>query len=144
METVVGIVPFDEVCLGIRTEVFVHEQGVPPELEEDGKDPESVHFLATVAEKPVGTARLRWLEARVAKVERVAVLASHRRLGVGRRIMDRVEEYIRERGGTRIVLAAQSSVLNFYAQRGYRVEGDPFLDAGIDHRWMTRSAAPKE
>src|SRR5262245_19964935 len=66
----------------IRRTVFVEEQAVPAELEMDGRDAEAEHFLARVGTLPVATARARrtpkgW------KVERVAVLAEQRKLGVG-------------------------------------------------------------
>jgi predicted GNAT family N-acyltransferase len=133
---VVRRVPYSLACLRIRTEVFVDEQRVPAELEEDGLDPKAVHWLAEVHDEPAGTARLRWVEPGVGKVERVAVRRPWRGRGVGAGLMDAIEAYARAEGAQRLVLAAQVPVVAFYAARGYRAQGPTFVEAGIDHRRM--------
>ena len=45
-------------AISVRRAVFVDEQGVPEELELDGRDAEATHFVADDG-RPVGTARLR-------------------------------------------------------------------------------------
>lgn len=62
----------------IRIAVFQDEQGVDPALEFDGLDEQSQHFLAFLNDKPVGTARIREINAQMAKIERLAVLKSAR------------------------------------------------------------------
>lgn len=58
-----------EKCQDLRMEVFVAGQGVPVELELEYED-ESLHFLATVAGREVGTGRLRPVQPYI-KFERV-------------------------------------------------------------------------
>jgi ElaA protein len=71
-----------EQALAIRRTVFIEEQGVSEALEFDGLDQEARHLLASVDGEPSGTLRMRLLErGRVAKIERVAVLAPCRHLG---------------------------------------------------------------
>ena len=72
-----------ETCLEIRREVFVRGQQIPEEIEVDGLDPGCIHILARLQGIAVGTARLREVDGQ-AKAERVAVLATSRRLGLGR------------------------------------------------------------
>ena len=58
---------------GIRREVFIEEQGVPEEVEMDGRDDEAVHVLASVdGEAPAGCGRLMFSGSE-AKIGRVAV-----------------------------------------------------------------------
>jgi len=57
---------------GIRREVFIEEQGVPEEVEMDGRDDEAVHVLASVDGEPAGCGRLMF-SGSVAKSGRVAV-----------------------------------------------------------------------
>lgn len=59
-------------CQDLRMEVFVAGQGVPEELELEFED-ESIHFLATAADEPVGTGRLRPTGCFI-KFERVSLL----------------------------------------------------------------------
>jgi predicted GNAT family N-acyltransferase len=126
-------------CQAVRHSVFVEEQGVPVELELDGRDPECAHFLAIDASgAPLGTARSRALGS-IAKIERVAVLARARGAGVGRALMAAVERDAAERGFTCLKLSAQVTVLEFYAALGYREISATYLDAGIEHRDMLKS-----
>ena len=58
----------------VRQAVFQAEQGVEPELDFDGKDETSEQIIAYIDGKPVGTARIRYLNDKIAKIERLAVL----------------------------------------------------------------------
>ena len=121
----------------IRRRVFVEEQGVPAELEWDGRDPECAHVLALVNRDPVGTGRL----LPTGKIGRLAVLASSRRHGVGSRLLRRLTELARERGLPEVHLHAQVSALPFYAAHGFVAEGREFEEAGIAHRRMRLALA---
>jgi predicted GNAT family N-acyltransferase len=127
-----------EICLTIRREVFVQGQNVPLEIEIDGLDSDCTHFLARVDGDPVGTARLREVGGE-AKAERVAVLEAWRGYGIGRRLMEAVEEEARSGGLPGMVLNAQVSVIPFYEGLDYQAEGDVFLEAGIEHRTMRKA-----
>jgi predicted GNAT family N-acyltransferase len=125
-----------DAALALRHEVFVDEQGVPPELEVDGEDPACVHVLATVDGLLVGTARLREVDGH-AKAERVAVRATARRQGVGRALMAALEQEA-ARTHTWLHLHAQDTAIPFYLDLGYVVDGAPFTEAGIVHVAMRR------
>ena len=51
-----------EAIENIRIRVFQQEQGVDPALEFDGYDDYCVHFIAYLAQKPIGTTRIRYIE----------------------------------------------------------------------------------
>lgn len=128
-------------CMALRQRVFVLEQHVPLELEVDGEDDHCVHFLAVAGGVDVGTARLKALSALVAKAQRVAVDAAHRKHGVGRALMLALESAARARGHTSVVLSSQVSAIGFYERLGYVAHGDVYDDAGIPHRDMTKQLA---
>ncbi len=125
------------VCLEIRRRVFVEEQQVPLEDDQDGFDDEAVHFVARLDGRAVGAARLR-VVGEAAKAQRVAVLPDLRRGGVGRALMAALEGEARRRGLAEVVLHAQVPVIPFYERLGYTAEGDVFLEAEIPHRLMRR------
>lgn len=132
-----------ETLLAVRLPVFVDEQHVPVEIEEDGADPDCVHALAEAGDgTPIGTARLD----ATGHVGRVAVVAAWRRRGVGARLMAHLTDVARARGLPRIELSAQVQALPFYEALGYVAEGPVYLEAGIEHRRMTlelpRAAPP--
>jgi predicted GNAT family N-acyltransferase len=132
--------PLLEAAFDLRREVFVVEQGVPPELEIDELDPLATHLVAIVDEAVIGTLRILQHEGEV-KVGRVAVRAAARRTGVGARLMEQAAAIARERGFDEIVLHAQISVAGFYRRLGYVEEGDPFEEAGIPHIAMRKKIA---
>ena len=124
-------------CLAIRRRVFIDEQGVPESAELDGLDREAVSWIARLADQPIGTARARIL-AGSAKAERVAVLPEYRRQGIGEALMRVLERWAFDRGLERVTLNAQESAVPFYQRLGYAVRGEPFEEAGIPHRAMSK------
>ncbi len=134
--TIVGPERFAE-CLALRMEVFVEEQKVPRDEEEDGLDPECTHFLATAGGEAIGTARLRLLRGD-GKAERVAVRAAARGRGIGRALMEALEAEALRLGAEAVHLNAQLAAIPFYEALGYTARGPEFLDAGIPHRAMTK------
>ena len=129
-------------CRALRRAVFIDEQGGPEALEWDGLDASARHFLVrerapASEEVALGTARMRIVDGH-AKAERVAVRQDARTRGVGRFLMLAVEAHARRRGLPAIVLHAQVTAIPFYERLGYRAHGGIFLDAGIDHREMTK------
>lgn len=126
-------------CLSLRRSVFVLEQGVPLELELDDKDAGCTHFLAHDGDVDVGTARLFRGDGTEAKVQRVAVIASHRKSGVGRALMQALEAEARRQGADLIVLSSQVTAIPFYERLGYHAHGDVYDDAGLPHLHMSKA-----
>lgn len=73
----------------IRRSVFQGEQGVDPELDFDGLDEKAEQIIAYLEEQAVGTARIRYLDDKTAKIERLAVLPLARGQGIGQQIMEK-------------------------------------------------------
>ncbi len=122
-----------ETLLAIRVAVFVEEQGVPLELEEDEHDARASHLLATLPEAgAVGTARL--LDN--GHIGRMAVRAPWRSRGIGSALLQALIEHAHDRGTDELFLNAQCSAESFYQRFGFLAEGDVFDDAGIPHRRM--------
>ena len=130
----------------IRETVFIHEQGVPVELEWDGLDLSCAHVLAwNDREEAIGTARMQ----QNGTIGRMAVLKDWRRRGVGRALLQTLLELAVRQGLPGVTLSAQTHALGFYERAGFHVVGKPFMDAGIPHRKMEKElllpeAGPKE
>ena len=118
----------------IRFKVFCEEQGVPREIELDEHDAASVHALAFLGRKAVGTARL----LPDGHIGRMAVLRDWRNRGLGGLMLQRLIEKARERGDKQIVLSAQVHAVPFYRAHGFVTEGDEYMEAGIRHQEMRR------
>jgi predicted GNAT family N-acyltransferase len=119
--------------IAIRTEVFVKEQNVPAELEIDGMDNDSYHFLATLTDGThVGTARLM----KSGQIGRMAVLEPYRNAGIGQKLLVSAIAKAQTLGIAEIFLHAQVHALDFYMRNGFEAFGSEFDDAGISHRAM--------
>jgi predicted GNAT family N-acyltransferase len=130
-------------AFNIRVKVFVEEQGVPRELEMDEYDvsPDACHhYLVTEDEKPIATGRWKEFEPGVVKMQRIAVLQSYRGSGVGKFLLQGMEEEAASLGYKESVLDAQCTAEMFYLKLGYRTEStEPFLDADIPHVRMRKA-----
>jgi predicted GNAT family N-acyltransferase len=66
----------------------------------------------------------------------MAVLKSHRRKRVGKKLLTRAVTIAKKRGAWKIYLHAQVPVVAFYESAGFRCVGPVFDEAGIAHRKM--------
>ena len=119
----------------IRETVFIHEQGVPVELEWDGLDLSCANVLAwNDRGEAIGTARMH----QNGTIGRMAVLKDWRGRGVGRALLQTLLDLAVRQGLPRVTLSAQTHALGFYERAGFHVVGEPFIDAGIPHRKMVK------
>ena len=123
----------------VRAAVFTGEQGIPANIVFDDHDLIALHFVAQQDTLIVGTARVVLLNRKQAKVERMAVIASARRRGIGRQIMQFIEDEMEKRRVAQIILHARYDVADFYRSCGYRQAGGPFQEAGIKHIVMRKA-----
>ena len=122
----------------LRTRVFVEEQGVPPEIEQDAADDDAVHVLSRDdAGAVVATGRLL-VRGSTAGIGRMAADASVRGRGHGAAVLAELHRQAVLRGVTAIELHAQVSARGFYERAGYTAVGDDYLEAGIPHVTMIR------
>ncbi len=121
----------------VRRLVFVDEQNVPIEEEIDQYEEDSVHFVAYDGSKPVAAGRLRILED-TGKVERICVLGDYRKTGLGRQVMEAIEQHATELGASKAKLNAQTHAEAFYGKLGYETVSGIFMDAGIPHVTMVK------
>jgi len=119
--------------LRIRYRVFVDEQGVPVELEQDAQDPGALHLLAWPnQQQAVATARL----LADGQIGRLAVLPAWRRQGIGCALLNRLIRVARDRGQDSVFLHSQCAAETFYRRFGFIATGQVFEEAGIAHRRM--------
>ena len=124
----------------LRTRVFVDEQGVPPEIEQDDRDAIAVHALSRDAGgRVVATGRLLIGDDGRASIGRMATDAAARGSGHGAAVLAELQRQATLRGISEIELHAQVSARGFYERAGYTAVGDEYLEAGIEHVTMRRS-----
>ena len=130
-----------QTCLRLRWTVFVEEQGVRPSDELDEHDhADAVHALAVLDRVPCGAGRFIFVERGVAKIQRMAVVDDVRGRGVGKALLDFLEQEAGRRGASRLTLWAQVRARPFYEKAGYAPVGGEFDDGtGIPHQRMDKS-----
>lgn len=127
--------------LSLRQRVFIVEQR-SPYLDADGHDARAWHLLGR-DEGGILIAYLRLLEPgtrfREPSIGRVLVRPGNRGRGLGKRLM---QEGLFHAGrlfpGNPIRISAQTVLLKFYEDLGFRQEGKPYDEDGIEHCEMVR------
>ena len=77
----------------VRTIVFVNEQNVPPEREQDKHDDHAVHFIGYKDARPIAASRVRLIDS-YGKLERICVLKEFRGKSYGSQIIKFMEKVI--------------------------------------------------
>lgn len=123
----------------LRTRVFVGEQGVPPEIEQDDRDATAVHALSRdESGRVVATGRLLLGDDGRAGIGRMATDATARGRGHGAAVLAELHRQAAERGMVEIELHAQVTARGFYERAGYAPVGEEYEEAGIAHVTMRR------
>lgn len=127
-------------ALSIRQTVFIHEQNVAPELEVDGEDDSKSHVVGYLDRQPIATARIGFIDDnKTVKIQRVAVLSSHRGKNFGLGLLEEIEKEAQNMGAERLILSSQDHAIPFYEKLGYSVSNkEGYLDAGIPHHDMEK------
>lgn len=128
-----------EDALKVRKIVFVEEQNVPPDEEIDEFENVATHFVCyNDNHEPIGAGRFRQLDD-IGKIERICVLPSYRKNGVGKLIMNAIINYAKEKGFNKVKLNSQTHAIPFYEKLGFTIASDEYMEAGIPHRTMIKT-----
>jgi predicted GNAT family N-acyltransferase len=121
----------------IRSLVYLGGQDCPYAEEFDGNDfAGSTHLIARNGREPVGTMRIRWF-AGFAKVERAAVRAEHRGLGISEILMDRCLRLAADKGYRRIIAHGQVRLTSHWIRSaGFRVREGRGRFVFSDHEYV--------
>lgn len=122
----------------VRMAVFQSEQGIEPELDFDGKDETSDQIIAYMNAQPIGTARIRYLDDRTAKIERLAVLPIARGKGIGKLIMEKAIALAVQKKMQEVIIHSQEYIQGLHQKLGFEPEGAVFEEAGIPHVKMRK------
>jgi DNA-binding MarR family transcriptional regulator/ribosomal protein S18 acetylase RimI-like enzyme len=108
-----------------------------PVPSDDVTPPKGVFLVARIGGKPVGCGGLRFKEG-FGEIKRMWVASSARGLGVGRRILETLEEHARGRDLAVVRLETNKSLKEaqaLYRKSGYR-EIAPYNDEPYAHHWF--------
>ena len=118
----------------IREEVFMKEQGFENEF--DDLDAIST-FVVIYDNQAMATGRF-YPSDNAYVIGRVAVLKPYRNKGLGKLVIQSLEEEIQSINGKHIELSAQQRVQSFYENLGYARVGDVYYDEYCPHVKMIK------
>lgn len=130
--------------LVLRSEVFVVEQAcVYQDL--DGKDQRAMHLMGWRNNELVAYARLLppGISYETASIGQVATSPAVRGMGIGRLLVGKAMETVREVfGAAAVTISAQAHLEAFYNAWGFVAQGVTYLEDGIPHVEMISLASP--
>lgn len=123
----------------LRWQVLRRPWNQPEGSEKDDREDESWHRAVFCGGQIAGVARIQMNSLSEAQIRYMAVAPEFRGRGIGRLLVESLEEVAREQGAEKIMLDARSEAVGFYLVLGYQVVGDSYLlfDA-IQHYLMEK------
>lgn len=121
----------------IREEVFVKEQKFQNEI--DSIDSLAIHLVAFDEDKPIATCNYYYNKSKKSYIlRRLAVLKEYRQKQIGSKLIETVEDLIKNNGGGIFSLHAQYQLQAYYEKKGFIPIGDIDYDEGYPHLWMKK------
>ena len=106
----------------VRIQGMARQHGITLRREFDQYDtPDTRYIVLTEDDFPIDTSRFYPLGDGAAMIGRVVVLPEYRGRGLGRRVMDETEAWLRDLGFSTAVLESRDVAVTFYRKLGYTV-----------------------
>ena len=124
-------------ALDLRITVFVDEQGFVDEVDEF--DSVATHLVMYENSMPIGTCRFYLKEDKETYMfGRLCFLKEYRGKSLGREMLKKVEEIVKEKGGKAIILHSQYHAKDFYIKCGFTQQGEIDYEQNKPHAWMRK------
>lgn len=127
-----------ESSIDIRNEAFRKPWGLDIRDEDLSGDQNMEMYGGYLDGKMIATVFLAEDDKDTARVKSVAILEEYRRHGLGRYLMDFIEDIAREKGYSKSNLMGRVSVEGFYHKLEYKTLSEPFDYQTIPHIEMTK------
>ncbi|MCZ2471698.1 GNAT family N-acetyltransferase [Aquirufa ecclesiirivi] len=102
-------------------------------------DPTAIHVFAIENNQVLGVARMHESSPQQGQVRCVAVASSHQGRGIGKLLMNFLEQKATENNWKEIILEARENAVPFYSNLGYVIEKESYLLFGeIQHYTMKK------
>jgi predicted GNAT family N-acyltransferase len=130
--------PRYDATIELRNRILRKPLGLDLFREDRTPEAEQRHFALWLDDLPIACAIIQQLTGDTAKLRQMCVATDWQRSGLGKRLIDRIEQVVRAEGIMRIELAARLPVTGFYQRLGFQPEGDPFIEVTIPHQKMVK------
>ena len=127
-----------EASIDVRNEAFRKPWGLDIRDEDLTSDKDMEMFGGFRGDKLIATIFLTEDDSETARIKSVAILEEYRINGLGRYLMNYIEDIARERGYIKSNLMGRVSVEGFYHKLGYETISEPFDHHTIAHIDMVK------
>ena len=112
----------------VRIQGMARQHGISLRREFDEFDtPDTKYIVLTDSDFPVATCRFYPIDSKSAMIGRVVVLPEYRSKGLGRRVMQEAEAWLRELGFCQAVIESRVVAVDFYRKNGYTVTDETII-----------------
>lgn len=112
----------------------------PKGSEQDDLEGQSIHIITVEENKIVGCGRAHFNSDVEAQIRYMAVEKDWQGKGVGKLILDKLEQSVIEKGAKKIILHARDNAVKFYEKNGYKVVKESHtLFGSIPHFLMEKN-----
>jgi len=125
----------------LRYKVLREPWGHPKGTEKDDYEPISDHFMAVdeLTSDVMGVVKLEERSPGVGQISHLAVNPAHQHIGIGKSLVEVVENCAREHGFKVIGAMARITATSYFEKHGYHIAGIPAPHLGITHVvWMEK------
>jgi GNAT superfamily N-acetyltransferase len=134
--------PWYDAELALREEILRQPLGLSLADEDLSAEANQWHFGLVDGERLVACLILVPRAANSGQLRQMAVDSRWQNRGLGRQLVEQVEQVAADRGITHLMLHARSEAIGFYERLGYQIEGEPYIEVGIAHQTMSKRLGP--
>ena len=111
----------------------------PKGSEVNNRDSDAFHIMAEIDDKVIGVGCIHELEKGVGRVRFMGVDDNYHMHGIGKKLMEYVEEYAKQQNWNLVRLWARENAIYFYLRLNYEIVADGELLFGvIKHKIMEK------
>ena len=96
------------------------------------------HYAALINDELVGCVTVEFQPDGTAKLRQMAVEPMHQRGGIGKFLMQQVENELRQQEHAVVILHARNTAVGFYQSLGYETKGEEFIEVTLPHVLMQK------
>ncbi len=126
----------------LREAILRKPLGLSLSKENLSRDSTNTFFIAEEGEKIVGCVLMEPKDPGTVQLRAMAVYNEWQGKGVGRLLVQALEQNAAESGYKKIILHARKVVLGFYKSMDYQQVADEFVEVGIPHYHMEKVLIP--
>lgn len=125
-----------DIYYALRYEVLRKPWNQPLGSEKDKDEETSIHAMIKESNRALAVGRLQFTDENTSQVRFMAVDPSQQGKGLGRRVLEFLEQKSLEGGRKKVILHARENALKFYESCGYKIKEKSHLLWGQVQHWL--------